>query len=123
MTSYFDQSLGSDPARTLPADFDAETRRIDELIALATAQDLDSAPRELADRVFDASVAMLPQPGAIPMRRHAETSRPGSRHVFSIHMHFGRFALAAMVFLAFGIGALMMHSAAVKSRGTGSLAD
>jgi hypothetical protein len=105
----------------LPADFNPRLVGIDSLIARQAQHDLaDGTPDGLADRVFDASVELLPQTTARPLRlapTSASADRIRSRFALwgmsrmSSRMVWGRVAMAASVALVFGLGALMMHTA------------
>jgi hypothetical protein len=105
------ESAGLDP---LPLEFEFQSRRTDQAIGRMAKRDRLAIPSGMSSRVFHASAGLLPQ------RETVTASKEDSRFTFSsfrmmlAHLNVGRVAMAAMVLLAFGIGALMMHTSGVK---------
>lgn len=117
--SYEPDSTDRDP---LPMGVDLESSRIDRSIARMATRDLRAVPSDMSERVFRASAGMLPQRQTTAVTAERLPLNFNSFRMLLAHMNVGRVAMAAMVLLAFGIGALMMHTSGVKSLGDSMLA-
>jgi hypothetical protein len=97
----------------LSSDFDSELRRVDELLARQARRVV--TPATLVDRVFEASVGLLPAPlvRVSSGRRELPLVMAGHRVLrFRTSFALGRLALAASVALAFVLAVRFMQAPA-----------
>jgi hypothetical protein len=93
----------------LPGDqFEPELRAIDALLRKEAADAAREIPARLVDRVYDASVRLLPQ---APLRLADAPVRGGRRVRPSVRRQWaGRLAMAASLAFAFAVGSLFVST-------------
>jgi hypothetical protein len=97
------------PIPPLPQEFDELQRSIDTQLRQTAHQTI--VPMGLSDRVFEASVMLLPRQASEPVEIRSLRLVGTERSIFN-RLAWGRLAMAASVLIAAGVGVWMVNQSA-----------